>query len=89
MTSPDVTSSKMKPPRPYQPIVLYWEARQGLNNNAQGIPATRQQLQTVLGGLGNAPLSNNAVLSSLVPGAVVQLADGLYWLTQDWQVLCL
>lgn len=90
LTLPEVDSSSSKPHRPYQPIVLYWEDHTGINLNAQGNLATRKQLQAVLDTLkGKSSFSNNKVLSILVPGAVVQLADGLYWLSQNWQILCL
>ncbi len=90
LTASEVASSSSKPHRPYQPIVLYWEDHTGINLDAQGSLATRKQLQAVLDtSKGKSPFSNSEVLSILVPGAVVQLADGLYWLSQNWQVLCL
>lgn len=85
------TPATLRPSRPYQTIVLYWEAHKGINGDGEGGLATRKQLQDALAESlqkRTAP-SAEGILSSLVPGVVVQLADGLYWLSQDWQVLCL
>jgi len=87
--STEGTPSLPRPSRPYRPIPLYWDLHAGINENGQGVFATRKQLQEVLASLGGGSLSAEGILSNLVPGAVVQLADGLYWLSQDWQVLCL
>lgn len=87
-SSIEANVNSLKPRPPYSPIVLYWEAQQGINPNVQGVLATRKQLQDVLATLGRSTLPTE-MFSILVPGVVVQLADGLYWLNQDWQVLCL
>jgi len=68
--SAEATVTSLKPRPPYDPIVLYWEAQQGINRNAQGVLATRKQLQDVLATLGQNTLPTvNETFSSLVPGA--------------------
>ncbi|MBD1909768.1 MULTISPECIES: hypothetical protein [unclassified Leptolyngbya] len=85
--SSQATSPNLRPSRPYQPVVLYWDTLQGINGNGEGPLATRKQLQDAI-----ALFARNlqeSPCAGVVPGVVVQLSDGLYWLSPDWQVLCL
>lgn len=77
----------LKPSRPYRLIPLYWNTDRGLNGEGEGGLATRRQLQTEIAQFLHG--SPGVTTLGLAPGAVVQLTDGLYWLSQDWQVLCL
>lgn len=76
-----------RPSRPYHLITLSWDTHRGINEAGVGTLATRRQLQAAIEQIPHA--SQGTLAFGLAPGAVVQLADGLYWLSQDWQVLCL
>lgn len=91
MSSFNISATTMpavsRPNRPYQLIPLYWEAHRGLHGEGEGVLATRKQLQDAIVQFARHP--QGATCLGLAPGVVVQLSDGLYWLSQDWQVLCL
>lgn len=85
--SSQATPTHDRPRRPHQPVVLYWDALRGINGDGEGSLATRKQLQEAIALFAHTLQEGSC--ARVVPGTVVQLADGLYWLSQDWQVLCL